>query len=356
MNITYPTVCQKKDGRYFIDFYINTKRYRLFTAQKIGLDLKPNNYPIPQRKKKAELLAKLIYDHLIKNNNCFEEETSSLKVQQYDSLIERKLKEPLSEQYKESLMYYAKLLREQLIKHDEIPIEFIDGFLNQYTNNTSFNTHRRHINVLANYLNEHGFKMPITKLKRRRQTEKLHKPINDISHLLNLMKGFNYNLYLCCPLTYGCLLRPHREIRLLKWKDFSDDLSTISIAGDRVKSKKNRIVPVPKYVREILYKTDLENNIFTGTPKPFNKDYFKTVFSRFKRSIPEIDKHITIYSFRHSGAIEIFKRTGSLTKLQRAMGHSSLQVSLTYLRALEVTELTEDDMPNLLPNLLQNHL
>ena len=44
-------------------------------------------------------------------------------------------------------------------------------------------------------------------------------------------------------------------------------------------------------------------------------------------------------------AIEIFKRTGSLTKLQRAMGHSSLQVSLIYLRGLEVTELMEDDMP-----------
>ena len=38
-------------------------------------------------------------------------------------------------------------------------------------------------------------------------------------------------------------------------------------------------------------------------------------------------------------------RPGSLTKLQRAMGHSSLQVSLTYLRGLEVTELTEEDMP-----------
>ena len=27
------------------------------------------------------------------------------------------------------------------------------------------------------------------------------------------------------------------------------------------------------------------------------------------------------------------------------MGHSSLQVSLTYLRGLEVTELKEEDMP-----------
>jgi integrase len=58
-----------------------------------------------------------------------------------------------------------------------------------------------------------------------------------------------------------------------------------------------------------------------------------------------LEQGITIYSFRHSGAIEIFKRTGSLTKLQKAMGHSSLKVSLTYLRGLEVAELKEEDMP-----------
>ena len=35
----------------------------------------------------------------------------------------------------------------------------------------------------------------------------------------------------------------------------------------------------------------------------------------------------------------------AVNKLQRAMGHSSLQVSLTYLRGLEVAELQEEDMP-----------
>ena len=39
--------------------------------------------------------------------------------------------------------------------------------------------------------------------------------------------------------------------------------------------------------------------------------------------------------------------TGSITKLQKAMGHSSINVSLTYLRGLEIPELTEEDMPNL---------
>jgi len=52
-----------------------------------------------------------------------------------------------------------------------------------------------------------------------------------------------------------------------------------------------------------------------------------------------------LYSFRHSGAIDLHKRTGSLSKLQKAMGHSSLAVSLTYLRGLEVSELEESDMP-----------
>jgi len=41
----------------------------------------------------------------------------------------------------------------------------------------------------------------------------------------------------------------------------------------------------------------------------------------------------------------IYKRTGSLSKLQQTMGHSALAVSLTYLRGLEVSELKEEDMP-----------
>tara|TARA_B110000046_G_scaffold182841_1_gene217682 strand:- start:26 stop:283 length:258 start_codon:yes stop_codon:yes gene_type:complete len=58
-----------------------------------------------------------------------------------------------------------------------------------------------------------------------------------------------------------------------------------------------------------------------------------------------LEEHQTLYSFRRAGAIDIFKRTGSLTKLQKAMGHSSLNVSLTYLRGLEVAELKVEDMP-----------
>jgi len=173
----------------------------------------------------------------------------------------------------------------------------------------------------------------------------LHKPISDVSGVLELVKSYNNNLHICCLLTYGCLLRPHQEIRLLKWGDFSDDLSHIRLSGGSVKSKRNRVVPVPLYVRSELAKGPSNHNIFSGSEKPYNKSYFSLVWKRFKRLYKEIDGNVTLYSYRHTGAIDIFKRTGSITKLQKAMGHSSINVSLTYLRGLEVPELNEEDMP-----------
>ena len=110
-------------------------------------------------------------------------------------------------------------------------------------NPTSFNTTRRHVNAFLSYLKQNDFPVEISSLKPRKQTETLHKPIEDIKSLLEEIRQYNFNLFLCCSLTYGCLLRPHREIRLLKWKDFSDDLKHISIDGGRVKSKMvNRVV------------------------------------------------------------------------------------------------------------------
>ena len=103
-----------------------------------------------------------------------------------------------------------------------------------------------------------------------------------------------------------------------------------------MKSKRNRIVPVPEIIRKDLLFGKPEHFMFTNSPVKFNADYFKTLWSRYKKKSKVIDKEVTLYSFRHTGAI---------TKLESAMGHSSIKVSLTYLRGLEVPELNEEDMP-----------
>jgi integrase len=255
------------------------------------------------------------------------------------------MKGPYSEKYKTMLQYtFDSLLR--IMASDSLTKQDIREYLDSYSSGVSQNTIRRHLNVLINQAISLGLSHnPMMQIKSCKSKAKLHKPFKNISLIFDEVMSFNDNLFLCCLLTYGCLLRPHREIRELTWSDFSDDLKYIHLSGNRNKSGRNRIVPVPTYVREILVKGEPHNNIFSGKPQPLNQDYFKTLWSRFKKQSNLLEKEQTLYSFRHSGAIDIFKRTGSITKLQKAMGHSSINVSLTYLRGLEIAELTEEDMP-----------
>ena len=58
-----------------------------------------------------------------------------------------------------------------------------------------------------------------------------------------------------------------------------------------------------------------------------------------------LERDQTLYSFRHTGAIKVFEKTGSLLKLQQVMGHSDMKVSLTYLRGSEVKQLDVEDLP-----------
>ena len=183
-------------------------------------------------------------------------------------------------------------------------------------------------------------------IKPKKTKQSLHKPLEDVSAVLDDISSFNENLFLCCLLTYGCLLRPHREIRQLTWGDFSDDLTFISLSGDRNKSGRNRIIPVTLSVRAHLTPKQRHLNIFSDSPTPFNQDCFKTLWGRYMAQSELVQPEQALYSFRHTGAIDALKRTGSVTVLHQAMGHASLAVSLGYLRNLEVPILTADAMPS----------
>ena len=224
--------------------------------------------------------------------------------------------------------------------------EGLKNILSRYSRGTSYNTLKRHLNVLINEAVSIGMSAnPMKMVKSKKSKAVLHKPFENVGLILEEIRAFNKDLHLCCLLTYGCLLRPHREVRELKWSDFSKDLNQVNLSGDRNKSGRNRIVPVPEFVREFLSGGEADHNIFTNTLQSRNPDYFKTLWGRYKKQSSLLEKRQTLYSFRHSGAIDIFKRTGSIVKLKQAMGHSSINVSLTYLRGLEVAELTEEDMP-----------
>jgi len=96
------------------------------------------------------------------------------------------------------------------------------------------------------------------------------------------------------------------------------------------KGKRNRIVPVSPFIRVHLGRfkalsSDSRANIFSGNLKPYNRDYFKALWGRYKKVSVLLEKDQTLYSLRHSGAIQVYEKSGSLVKLQQVLGHSSLK-------------------------------
>ena len=351
MKLNYPRVNTNPNQKVFVSFFIQNKRYRLYNGSRIGSNTNPNSFPLDQRKSIGNLLAAEVYNYLI-NGGVLESyrnnEIISGKLSDKDYLtraLNNKLKGPYSNKYKKMLQGVHNAIA-AIMKGDSLTPNHVKLYLDRYSSGVSYNTIRRHLNVLINEAIQQGMEHnPLLNIKSRKAKAMLNKPFKEIAKTLDDIKAYNSNLYLCCLMTYGCLLRPHREVRELTWNDFSEDLSYIHLSGNRNKSGRNRIVPVPIYIRDILVKGEPHHNIFSGKYKPLNQDYFKTLWSRFKRQSSTLEQGQTLYSFRHSGAIEIFKRTGSITKLQKAMGHSSINVSLTYLRGLEIAELKEEDMP-----------
>jgi integrase len=349
-------------GRVFVRFYINGKRYRYFNGRSIDRDIFPNKEKCKKAKKNQLNILNSAFELALFEGwlpQDKEEAVQIFKVEIHDVLkssYELYLESKSSDLYKRDLKWAMNLflkhlntLSKKVTTIDELSSETIVEFFNSYSwsSRTKRNVRSSLVVLFGNLFKDHGLQNPFTELVFEKGTPTLHKPFRDVNSLLEDIKSFNENLFLCCLFTYGCLLRPHQEIRNLKWGDFSEDMKHISLSGKRNKSGRNRIVPLNPYILQYLKKGLDTYNIFTGTEKPFNSDYFKTLWSRYKAQSNVLEDLQTLYSFRHSGAIEIYKRTSSLTILQQAMGHASLAVTLGYLRGLEIPSLKIEDMPRL---------
>lgn len=347
--ISYPKIHQRFDGRIELVVYYQGKRLRLQNGKTFNINLKPNSFPESERLVQSKILAAQIYSKLLAGYNPFQKAVKN-KLQGLSDLdvlvnaADKKVKQGVSKHYERQLKYTLSALSKQTT--GEVSERVLTKVLAHFSNPTSYNTMRRSLQVLFNAAREMGWeKDPLKGIGAKKTKAKLNKPYPNVPALLEEIQEYNENLYLCCLLTYGCLLRPHREVRELTWGDFSKDLNYIRLSGERNKSGRNRIVPVPLYVKEVLKKTKDHLNIFSGKEEPFDPDYFKGLWSRFKKRSKLLEANQTLYSFRHTGAIDIYRRTGSIEKLKAAMGHSNIMVSLTYLRGLDVAELKEEDMP-----------
>ena len=345
-----------KSNTFKVTFRIGDRRYRFADGRPIGLPLRPNRLPIRYREEAATELLVAFKQALDRGWRPDQDEhpvTLQELLSSYSPAPDH------SEKYRKAMVTSRDGFQAHLQRKGKLSMELhqvtsseVQDYLSGFLTPSTFNHERKRLSaILKPAYVAVGLPNPITQITKRREKATLHKPIRDVAAVLEDIKAFNTNLHLCCLLTYGCLLRPHREIRLLTWGDFDEELTRISLSGSRNKSGRNRIVPIPDYVVVHLppwgRTTPPSNNIFSGKEEPFNADYFKSLWTRYKAQSSLISPDQTLYSFRHTGAINVYEKSGDLRTVQTVMGHASMAVTLGYLRGLEVCELNASAMPKL---------
>lgn len=364
------------ESRAFVYFYYDNKRYKFYNGNKLGLKIFPNYAKtLKERNSLLEQLRFQFHKALTENwnpeiepiNDTSLEQVQITAAEALEEIINNKLKSQYSKLYKRDLLStynkFIKFLPDELLKKHPKEISFnqIEKFLDQFSSSPrNYMNKRRSLSVFFSELTRKEIldKNPISKTLRKKSKAILHEIYSkqQLLDVLDYIKCNNYNLYLCALITYGCLLRPHQEVRGLKIKHFRNNFSEIQLSGFENKSGRVRTVFVPKIVQKELVGrlskvTDIEANIFTLTEgTPFNDDYFKTQWTRIKSKMLKdglVGKNHTLYSFRHTAVVNVYRKTKDLHVVQQLMQHSNMMVTLNYLRGLG--EINNEHLKEVMP-------
>lgn len=358
---TEPKIFGSEDlkKRTYILFYLDGKRVRIYNGNPLGKEIHPN------RTSNLHDRNKLLNELLFELKTALRNNTFKLELDEPQSLekpyttkeiltiaLNNKLETDISSEYKRNLRYiHADLMSfltpaEKLSGVNQLKVSRIEGFLSRYNSSgTYYMNKRRDLGVLFSAVSK-LLQQPLVLVKNtstRRTKSRLHKIYepDQLRAVLAYLKLHHQQLYLCCLITFGCFLRPHKEVRKLTAGHFKKDTSEIHLSGSENKGRKVRVVYVPDYVQkeleQLLPSLKSTDNIFSKDLQPYNEAYFNTGWTRAWRKMHQlsiVEKNHTIYSFRHTAAVDVYRRTKDVNLLKSLLGHSCIMVTLKYLRGL----------------------
>lgn len=150
-------------------------------------------------------------------------------------------------------------------------------------------------------------------------------------------------LLLWCEFVYYCFLRPRSELRMLKVQDIYFDNREIIVPGSISKNKKTEPITIPDvFYPSIAHFQDEKPGryIFEGK-KPGTPTGYNTLGQRYHNVLQllgfDTDQY-SVYSWKHTGAVEFYRATRDLVGLQAQLRHHSLDQVKQYLRQLQVSD------------------
>jgi integrase len=353
--------------RSYVYFFQGKKRIRIYQAAQFGKDCSPNLRKTPKsRLRELILLEDIVVTELKKGwlpgqKKCY-----------VGDVLESMLTELLSSSYSKKYirdtsivsMEFLTYCREQDLIHNEMEViipSIVETFLTRFNSSSAYYAiKRRTLSAVFSKIVQRGImKANPVKGTSTRRVEAVHNQAfteKQLEVCLTTIRASSDNLYLCVLFVYCMLLRPHREVRLLKRSNFNEELTILTLSGEENKSKRIRSIPIPENIRMILLANGVsslpdEFNIFTKELIPLNECYFSTSWGRIKAKLVRsgvLTSNHTLYSFRHSAVCSVFRRDKDLHLVQRLCSHQSMMTSLKYLRSLGMEQVgTLDELPQL---------
>ena len=234
---------------------------------------------------------------------------------------------------------------------------FFDFLQEQKVSNKTFNNYRNDFATAFNFLmkrNPNLFEqnpigcidpLPVLVRKHAAYSDAQMKAIQD------QCKKMHYeHLLLHIQFIYYTLARP-TELKGLKVGDIDLEESRILFRAEISKNRRDEYVGIPVPLRKVIIDRGIMNypkHFFVfGIGKPAERAASRLYFYNRCRKVIEalgydkLNVEHSLYSFKHSGAISLYKATKDIKLLQRQCRHTGLDQTNTYLRDLSL--LTDYD-------------
>lgn len=345
-----PTISGSFSGRPYISFkhILNNKRYRIFSGVEYGMGSTRGL----QEKEIEFYFRTLLHEVTVRLNNGWNpEDTDTARKAPIKSYKALKLydnellafvdKAAYSTKHKYTLKHFWKGLLQQegeRLVSNITPNMLHSYLLNRYAScNTSYNTALRYVKCLFNLLVqlEHIECSPAIILKKRKAEASMNIAFekDELFSLMSFLKENDRTLYRVALLMFTTFLRPHQEIRLLKVNYFKWEEQLLVLPPRYTKNGKQVTIPLQQMVlEEFSYLKVKEKNDFVfGEVNPF---YFSTRWGKHVKKAYPLKENQTLYSIRHTAAVEMYHKTKDVALIQRMMHHSSMEVTIGYLRSL----------------------
>jgi integrase len=248
------------------------------------------------------------------------------------------------------------------------PAEFIQGqaiaFINSLEglHNTTRTSYRNNLRAIFNMVIHSGqkFDNPFSEVKLKTvshtQSKRAFTPEEIAAIKIHCQQKNLEEEWMVFQMIFYCMLRPRKELRLLKVGDIDLKQQKIVVRAENAKNGKQEYVAIPTQLvnplQEWIAKKELKpfDYLFMNEnkTKPRGEDWF----SRRCREILDtlgMDNRVSLYSWKHTGVVYFYQHTKDIVSVQRQVRHANLAETQGYLHSLGLidNEMAKNNFPTL---------